>query len=229
MTMNQFFQKGFDLSGSFKVGEYNNLVSDSWKIEDYGNPKNLCLVLGSSACIWQPFKEWIGAIIREDKDIPEHSLDEYCRNAIFDVLSSEDVDSVRIYFGSNPAEQCHLQTAGHLAGIACYEPSILRSVHSTFGLWFSFRAVVVFKNQIGLDSLPITPPAILTEETKLAMKAFAENNPADWWRNASLDRQYRNLVKCGTDVEYSEEQLGYHCANTAGTTKRNEYLCQLFT
>ena len=44
---------GIDIIGNpIQVGEYNRLVDEGWRIEDYGDHTNLAICVGSSRAIW---------------------------------------------------------------------------------------------------------------------------------------------------------------------------------
>jgi len=53
------------------------------------------------------------------------------------------------------------------------------------------------------------------------------NKETGWWRNPESARRYRNVVRSGPEVEYSEEQLQFHCLSHSGHEAVVAYLEKL--
>jgi hypothetical protein len=221
---------GFDICGSFRVGDYNTLVGDRWSIEDFGNADCLGFVVGSSRAVWDHSKAWNFAKIVAGQPLTENPFDDYCSEAINEaIMSIPGLTEYDVYFDWNSKRPCHIQTAGHLAGLAHYHKSVIWSVHPVYGIWFAFRAVVVFANVTYPAGLPIPSevPAYLTEDMIQGMHAIRDEFP-NWWKDLVMARRYRNLVKAGEDIEYSDEQLGYHVIGHSDPSARANYLLDLY-
>ena len=137
---------------------YNNIVAEPWQIDDFGDGSNMALCIASTRAIWNPFKQYIHDLVTRNESIPLNPLDTYnsmviqaaVTNAIKAATSTRDKEEekellYKVYTDWNCDEPCHLQTMGSLTGVAHYfPPPVMWSAHPSFGIWFSFRAVIVF-------------------------------------------------------------------------------------
>ena len=133
-------------------------MAEPWQIDDFGDGSNMVLCIASSKAVWNPFKQYIHDLVTRSESIPLNPLDTYNSMVIqatvtkaikATLLPSGDNSGVeglyKVYTDWNCEEPCHLQTMGSLTGIAHYcPPPVMWSAHPSFGIWFAFRAVIVF-------------------------------------------------------------------------------------
>lgn len=99
--------------------------------------------------------------IRKIGYIPQNPLDTFVGDQINRTVSHA-IHSVglncqfKVYTDWNHEDACHLQTMGELTSIALYyPPPVMWSAHPIYGIWFAFRAVVVFD---GIEAPELTIP-----------------------------------------------------------------------
>lgn len=112
-----------------------------------------------------------------------------------------------------------VQTAGHVAGAARYYqrddvnpdpwPKTKRiygvSVHPTYGGWFAFRGVFIFK-QLRVPDLPREAPADCVPDQTMRIDLLSKYNFS--WK----DWSFRDVVTGGVQERYSEQQKQYFSA-----------------
>jgi len=175
----QLLEKGFDIVAPFKVSDYNALVP-KYALPDFRRKDAMGLIIGSSKFFWSKFVEYI----KQKGSVPADPVQTYCTEATNSVLESLIGKSIPYdvrYDWHTPStgKYVHIQTVGHVAGIAFYDKETTWSAHSKFGLWFVFRAVVVLDvDYVGPDIS--TPEPVITPLEKeriktLTQKAIAES------------------------------------------------------
>lgn len=115
---------------------------------------------------------------------------------------------IRFDWHTSKTDFVHIQTAGHVAGIAYYDKESFWSAHSTFGVWFSFRGVIVFDTPF-IGKSPELPLPVLTAEEKEEIKKFTEQAQSEGWTNYSTLLKIRNVCQTGQDYRYTGSLLDY--------------------
>jgi len=148
---NSLHCRGFDICEPFNVDLYNGLLTKYPLPAEV--PKPLGVVIGNTKNIWPKFVSFIKA-----NGIIKDPLDTFCKKTIQEAIDAVDCVRVQPYelrFDTNtPASGrfVHLQTAGHLAGFAFYDREVMWSVHREYGLWFVYRAALIFP-RLSISSL----------------------------------------------------------------------------
>lgn len=126
------------------------MVAEQWQIDDLGDKTNMAICIASSKAIWEPFFNFIRDIVKAKGEIPINPLDTYIGDKIISIIIEckekfNLFSEFKVYNDWNQNDACHLQTMGELTSIAIYSPPpVMWSTHCKYGIWFAFRAVVVF-------------------------------------------------------------------------------------
>lgn len=98
-------------------------------------------------------------------DVPSNPVDDFCTQEIERVVSLAEFAHIRMSVHHSWAtprmvgQKCaHMQTAGHVAGVAEYEKNSYWSIHPVYGTWFVYRAVVV----LDIDHPTLSPPSVVS-------------------------------------------------------------------
>ena len=149
---------------------YNRIVSGDWQIDDFGDENNAAICIASTSAIWKPFIEYIGSLISNGSSIPQNPLDTYNEVRIKEVLEKANTiigsgKRFKVYTDWNHEDACHLQTMGELTGIARYSPPpVMWSAHPKYGIWFAFRAVIVFEG-LAAPEIDVAKPPLVRSTT----------------------------------------------------------------
>eukprot|EP00300_Choanocystis_sp_HF-7_P016844 c19550_g1_i4.p1 GENE.c19550_g1_i4~~c19550_g1_i4.p1 ORF type:complete len:294 (+),score=65.90 c19550_g1_i4:346-1227(+) len=105
---------------------------------------------------------------------------------------------------------CHMQTAAHFAGVAHYDRDVMWCVSPRYGVWCTFRVVVVFRISIPPELLaPLVPPQF-SESEKSRIYHLTRRAQEEEWSNIQTLLDIREVCSVGLEHKYSEEQIEYH-------------------
>eukprot|EP01122_Echinamoeba_exundans_P007019 TRINITY_DN2078_c0_g1_i8.p1 TRINITY_DN2078_c0_g1~~TRINITY_DN2078_c0_g1_i8.p1 ORF type:complete len:296 (-),score=6.78 TRINITY_DN2078_c0_g1_i8:999-1886(-) len=173
LLQHEFHSAGIDICNGFSVAEYNKLVK--FQLPTFSRRDPLGVVIGSTKVFWPHFIQWLSSL----PSIPKDPIDNFYRHTVERVIKALDIPGLQYeirYDWDRPATGrfVHVQTAGHLAGVAFYDQECMWSCHPEFGLWFVYRAAVVFSVEIDgfVPSVPrqVLTPEIVTVCTKLTLQ-----------------------------------------------------------
>jgi methylmalonic aciduria homocystinuria type C protein len=207
-------QAGFDLVQPLQVGWYNQQVSGALRLEDYGSPERLAVVIGNSRALWPRFL----SALRGDPALlsAAHPLYLYTERSISRAVAQLGVSSVLRWSHAGGAQLVAMQRLAHAAGLAYLSESQL-SVHAHFGPWIGLRAAVSFE----LGGPPGPAPVLehpcggcagrCRPAFERAIAAIA--GPVD---AAGVEQHWQLWLACrdacptGRQYRYDEQQLRYH-------------------
>ena len=205
---------GFDLVQPLQVGWYNAQVSGSLRLEDYGSPANLALVIGNTRALWAPFLR----ALRSDPALlsAAHPLYTYTEQCITRAASGLARPWCLRWSHAGGERLVAMQRLAHVAGLAYLSESQL-SVHAEYGPWIGLRAAL----SIDLPGPPGPAPQLAhpcggcTGRCRPAFdRAIAAiTGTVD---AAAVEQHWRLWLACrdacptGQQYRYPEEQILYH-------------------
>jgi len=217
LLQERFSQKGFDIVAPFKVADYNSLVP-KYPLPDFGRKSAMGVVIGSSKIFWSKFVEYL----KQKGNAPADPVQTYCSeacNSVLEMLLEKRIPYDVRYDWHTPrtGNYVHIQSVGHVAGIAFYDKETMWSAHSTFGLWFVFRAVIVLDvDYVGPDIS--APEPVITPIENERMKILTQKAIAEGWKNVDTLLQIRLSCERGrSEWQYEGTMLDYFYP--IGTTK----------
>jgi len=215
--------EGFSICEPFRITSYNNLVT-RYPLPTFNQPNPTGILIGNTSSFWPKFV----AHLKRVGSIQSDPVDSFCQGVIEGIVKEEIEKSegrgealkyeLRFY-NSMPksGKFVHVQTAGHVAGVAYYDSEIMWSVSSTYGLWFVFRAVLVIDAEFDFSE-PSIPLPLLPEEVKMKMKKLTERAMAENWSDPKTLLEIRDSYEIGkSEWRYDGELLNYFYP--IGTTK----------
>lgn len=205
---------GFDLVQPLQVGWYNAQVSGSLRLEDYGSPANLALVIGNTRALWEPFL----AALNDDPALLSgaHPLYQYTEQRIRRAASGIERRWCLRWSHSGGERLVAMQRLADAAGLAYLSESQL-SVHAEYGPWIGLRAALSIdlpgpsgpapqlQHPCGGCSgrcRPALDRAIAAITGTVDAAAVAQN-----WQ---LWLACRDACPTGRQYRYGEEQILYH-------------------
>eukprot|EP01120_Amphizonella_sp_Union-15-10_P002486 TRINITY_DN1272_c0_g1_i1.p1 TRINITY_DN1272_c0_g1~~TRINITY_DN1272_c0_g1_i1.p1 ORF type:complete len:236 (+),score=36.78 TRINITY_DN1272_c0_g1_i1:82-789(+) len=204
---------GFDICEPFKISAYNRILTKTPLA--YKPPNELAVIIGNTKTFWSSFISWLSSL----SSVPQNPVDTYTRQSLTQIFSSSPFSELnyRFYWSwSLPrnVDYVHVQTAGHVAGIAYYDREVLWSVSPTWGTWFVFRSVVVLDLPWNSDFPEKIAIPVLTEEEKQQMLKLTEIAKNEGWTNSDTLLKVRDVCKVGREHRYDLEQLSYFYSST---------------
>lgn len=209
---------GIDLVHPFAVDWYNRAVATSQRLEDFGSPRSLGVLLGNTGALWPAFTERM----RSEPALAalEHPLDSYVQSSV-DALTAR-LTPLRStsYFGhTTEPKPLPIQRLSELVGFAAVAPSHL-AIHPLHGPWLALRAVVV----LDVPGPTGEPPALsrpCPSCAKPCMAAFERALEASGIplgaqaiaRHADAWIAVRDACPIGQASRYEPAQLRYHYQN----------------
>lgn len=144
---------GFDLVQPLQVGWYNSAVTGSLRLEDFGSPGNLALVIGNTRALWPKFL----AALRSEPALlsAPHPLYLYTERAIRAASAHLPQPFSLRWSHAGGAGLVAMQRLAHAAGLAYLSESQL-SVHALYGPWIGLRAAL----SLALPGPSGPPPAL---------------------------------------------------------------------
>jgi hypothetical protein len=205
---------GFDLVQPLQVGWYNSQVSGSLRLEDYGSPAHLALVIGNTRALWEPFLQ----ALRSDPALlsTAHPLYTYTERCITRAASGLARPWCLRWSHSGGERLVAMQRLAHAAGLAYLSESQL-SVHAEYGPWIGLRAAL----SIDLPG-PSGPPPQLPHpcagcsgrcRPALERAIAAVTGTVD---DAAVEQHWQLWLACrdacptGRQYRYTDEQILYH-------------------
>jgi hypothetical protein len=205
---------GFDLVQPLQVGWYNAQVSGSLRLEDFGSPAHLALVIGNTRALWDPFLRAL------DSD-PEllstaHPLYTYTERCVTRAASRLAPRWSLRWSHSGGEQLVAMQRLAHVAGLAYLSEAQL-SVHTEYGPWIGLRAAL----SIDLPG-PSGPAPQLAHpcggcvgrcRPALERAIAASMGTLD---SARVEQDWQLWLACrdacptGRQYRYAEEQILYH-------------------
>ncbi|EGG14505.1 hypothetical protein DFA_12281 [Cavenderia fasciculata] len=215
---NDFKSQGFHLVEPFKVSDYNNICK--FKVENYGIPDALGLIIGCNKYFWDHFVTFVTDYYTKFGDLPKDPMNLFCQETIERVVgANKEVALSKLKYDIRydwnsvaSGRYVHIQTAGHFAGIAHYDRDVMWSVHPTYGLWFVFRAIVVFNTEYDDKAWPRNPASIplLDPETKGEMKKWTDVAIDEGWSNIETRLKIRDCCTVGKEEwKYQGDTFDY--------------------
>jgi len=204
---------GFDLVMPVQVGTYNCRVEGALRLEDFGSPLHLAIVVGNSRALWPRFL----AALRADAALlaDPDPLDRYTERCIATAVEASGLE-VSVRFAHDVGvRSVAMQRLAEVAGLAYLSESHL-SVHPQFGPWIGLRAAL---------SLPVLGPAPRAplvhpcggcagrclpafERAREAMQGLLTEEAArDQWKRFLA---CRDACPTGRDYRYGDGQIRYH-------------------
>jgi len=201
-------EEGFDIVAPFKVSNYNELVP-KYPLPDYGRKDTLGVIIGSSKIFWPKFVRYIKLKASIPKDPVQTYSNEVINKVLEKVMVGRKYDVRYDWYTPATGKYAHIQTIGHVAGVAFYDKETMWSGHSTFGLWFVFRAVVVLDaDYTGPD--PTVPRPILTPQEKETILNLTKQAVSEGWSNSATLLQIRLTCEHGkSQWQYEGSMLDY--------------------
>jgi methylmalonic aciduria homocystinuria type C protein len=134
-------EAGFDLVQPLRVGWYNELVTGTLKLEDFGSPSHLAIVIGNTRALWPKFL----CALRSEPQLlaAPHPLHSYTEQSISRVVSLLGLTVSVRWSHAGGTGLVAMQRLAQAAGLAYLAESQL-SVHPTYGPWIALRAALSF-------------------------------------------------------------------------------------
>jgi len=166
---NELKKLGFDICAPFKVKSYNAL-STKYPLKELDVKGNgpIGIVVGTTNYFFTKFTEFLKK--EENKNADKNCIQLFVLDAVQKLFQNEILSKLNYYIRYDwdvpkTGNYVHVQTAGHVAGVAFYDQQSMWSVHPKYGVWFVFRFVIVF-NEEYIGPEPEIPKPVLTEEEK---------------------------------------------------------------
>jgi methylmalonic aciduria homocystinuria type C protein len=210
---------GFDLVQPLQVGWYNALVTGSLRLDDFGSPSHLAVVIGNTRALWPRFLE----ALRADAGLlaAPHPLYRYTEQAIGAVCAGLPQPLSLRWSHAGGAGLVAMQRLAQVAGLAYLSESQL-SVHPLYGPWIGLRAALSF----ALPG-PGGPPPQLPHPCggcagqcrpafERALAAASEASSAAAITEATVEQSWqlwlavRDACPTGRAHRYSDAQIHYH-------------------
>jgi hypothetical protein len=201
---------GFDLAAACRVGWYNQVVVGDLRLEDFGSPDHLTVVIGNSRALWPSFV----AALRRDPALlaaPE-PLQSYTELSIAAAVRELGQRAEVRWAHEAGTRLVAIQRLAHIAGLAYLSPSHL-SVHAVYGPWIALRAAITFAlpGPVG-PRVQLAPPC--ADCTQACLPAFeraraltsTSTGASDWrpWLAC------RDACPVGREHRYETNQIVYH-------------------
>lgn len=134
-------EAGFDLVQPLSVGWYNELVTGTLKLEDFGSAAHLAIVIGNTRALWPKF---LRALRRQPELLAApHPLHSYTEQSISRAVSLLGLPVSVRWSHAGGTGLVAMQRLAQVAGLAYLAESQL-SVHATYGPWIGLRAALSF-------------------------------------------------------------------------------------
>eukprot|EP01133_Synstelium_polycarpum_P009270 gene9270-10872_t len=194
----EFNQQGFNIVEPFMVNDYNGAAKH--KLDNFDQDNALGLIIGCNMNFWDHFVRYMKRI----DHIPKDPMNSFCKDTIEAVLANNAEASairhqVRYDWNSVASgKYVHIQTAGHFAGIAYYDRDVMWSIHPEFGLWFVYRAIVIFDTPFTAPR-PAMLPSLFDQQTKDEMLKWTNVAIDEGWCNLETRLKIRECCPLGRD------------------------------
>jgi methylmalonic aciduria homocystinuria type C protein len=211
---------GLDLVHPFAVARYNATAPTGERLEDFGRPDALGILIGNTRELWPAFTR----AFRDDATVAssEQPLDTYVTTRLTALIAEATSQSARLVFAHVTTPRAFpIQRLAESVGLAAMSPCHL-AIHPRHGLWFALRAVVVVDtagpssapfplerpcNGCSAPCVPALQRALEVSGTPLTSTAVAEH-AGEWIA-------VRDACPVGQSSRYGAAQLRYHYAAAA--------------
>jgi cyanocobalamin reductase (cyanide-eliminating) / alkylcobalamin dealkylase len=206
---------GLDLVHPFGVGRYNAVAAADQRLEDFGRPDALGILIGNTRELWPAFTR----AVRDDAALASspHPLDTYVTTRVKTLVAEATRQDARFVFAHVTTPRAFpIQRLAESVGLAAVAPCHL-AIHPLHGPWFALRAVVVVDasgpssatcrlerpcDGCSAPCLPALQRALEASGTPLTSAAVAEH-ASEWIA-------MRDACPVGRSSRYGAEQLRYH-------------------
>lgn len=205
---------GFDLLTPLQVGWYNEQVEGSLRLEDFGAPANLAVVIGNTRALWPAFM----SALEHNPELleAEHPLERYVEASIGAAAGALGVTAAVRWSHATGAALVAMQRLAHVAGLASLSETHL-SIHPKYGPWIALRAALSFPvsapelerpdlshpcADCGVRCVPALGRALASTPGG-PLATSVRKNPLPW---VAL----RDSCPVGRAERYGEAQLRYH-------------------
>lgn len=225
-TLRRLQEAGLDVVHPFSVIAAQNLLGPEITLPSAATESPLGLIVGNSRALWNPFVTSPEAA-QKDPPLP-HPLDQYVERSLSEALGLSELKFTLAYSHTLLPQPVPLQRIADAAGLAHLGPAHL-SVHSTYGLWWALRAVVVLEFPFSEAQLsPGGPaprvcegcPAPCTRALEEALQHHSEppapkhvqlaTSPLRLSNHAQAWARIRKVCPIGQEYEFSGPQMKYH-------------------
>jgi methylmalonic aciduria homocystinuria type C protein len=196
---------GLDLVAELRVGWYNDVAPEGWRLPDFGDPASRAIVVGATRALWPAFRAG-----------GRGSLEEHVRAAVEEATAGLPCE-VR-YAWERAPRGVAIQRMAEAAGLAFVSPARL-AVHPRHGPWISLHAAIVV-DEPGPDARPSRPPGLcdgceercvpLLRAAVARSGALLHADPdralAESWREWLA---VRDACPVGREWRYGDEQIRY--------------------
>jgi hypothetical protein len=209
---------GFDIVTELNTSWYNAEVAG--KSVSTLPDNRFGLLIGNSKALWEPFLQFVRD--RPRWRILTDPLDSYTQVVIGKTVRECFPDSVldiRFVFETTPERLVGFQKLALVSGLAAFHPQSHLCIHSEFGPWLSFRALIVFDwsvdvcGELGRKSVDLDK--VITPDKSDPL--FADYSSSGDWR------QWINIrSSVGSQMHrFSLEQILFHYARTEASFLEN--------
>lgn len=208
---------GLDLAQAFSVSHYNASAAESERLEDFGRPHALGLLIGNTRKLWPAFtRAYAGDAQLANA---EHPLDTYVVTRLTQLLQDATTAHTQLVFAHVTTPRAFpIQRLAERVGLAAVSPSHL-ALHALHGPWIALRAVVVVDvaGPEGPAMAPERPCQACSAPCMPALaRALAASGPALSSASVSAHADewvaVRDACPVGQGSRYGNLQLAYHYA-----------------
>ena len=205
---------GFDLVQPLAVGWYNGVVQGALRLDDWGSPGHLAVVVGNSRALWPVF---LDALARDAQlAAARDPLDTYCERELSHATAQLGVRASVRFAHEGGERRVAMQRLAHAAGLA-YLTETHASVHPVYGPWVGLRAAISIAIVGPSGPPPVVPhpcqgcagrclPAFEHALSTVDVTPSEANMQAHW--QAWL--AWRDACPIGREHRYSDAQIRYH-------------------
>jgi hypothetical protein len=203
---------GFDLVQPGTVGKYNARVPPDFRLDDWGAPDHLVIIVGNTRALWPAFLSALaqdGALCADP-----HPLNRYTERVLRAAADALPTPS-EIRWAHDGAKRVAMQALAESTGLAVRSASHL-SIHPVYGPWIGLRAALSAPVCGPQDDPPsVEPCAGCSVACRAAFqRALAATDPR--LSAAAVESQWQLWVACrdacavGQQYRYSDGQIRYH-------------------
>lgn len=215
--------RGLDVTQSFAAQWYNEATSDRGlaRLPTFGHSATSCLLIGNTRELWVPFLQWHAAHGSSSTD----PIDDFCHKMVNDSLANAgSLPNYSIFWADdyNPETLISMQRVAEVSALCHLNHEAHLAIHPTYGAWISFRAVLVFDDELpaALSSPPLPVARLLSDEesaecSRLLQEALEDENK-DWRRWVKV----RDVIKRGIEFRFSSDQIEYHYSGNRKVLQR---------
>lgn len=206
---------GFDLVQPFGVAHYNAAATPTERLEDFGQPNALGVLLGNTRQLWPAFTRAYAA----EPEISEAAqpLDTYAVSRLSAAVAGATSLRSQLVFSHVTAPRAFpIQRLAERVGLAALSPSHL-VIHPLYGPWLALRAVAVIDVE-GPRAAPLPPARPCQTCSAPCMPALehAVSVSGNHLSSAAIAAHaaawiaVRDACPIGPAARYGENQLRYH-------------------